>query len=225
MRAPIPPCFVILTSEIVQRNFLSKLHERSRAALQSINQYKWMASAQCCSHARDHQGDFAKLIAEAKRPKATLSFAFERHITDVGILLFGGSIFSSGCDCYRVSDPKTTWLTTSRLRPQRYSEVLEAEIPFLQNDELFYGNQDTCSNLTTTPWPSDPFWQNHQAVVIPRPGNMPSSTPVVPTARTVPSSTRTKTCSTSLAQQACRTPWRKGKDAEQGAEHHAHPRR
>ncbi|KAK4118471.1 hypothetical protein N657DRAFT_372260 [Parathielavia appendiculata] len=80
------------------RNFLSKLHERSRAAIQAINHHKWMASARCCGHARDNQGDFAKLIAEAKRPKATVSFAFERHVADTTMLQIfcGGDILNSG---------------------------------------------------------------------------------------------------------------------------------
>ena len=92
----------------VQRNFLSKLHERSRAALQTIDQYKWMASAHCCGYARDNQGDFAKLIAEAKRPKATVSFAFERHTADVSMFLYGGDILNSGCDCSLVPDLELT---------------------------------------------------------------------------------------------------------------------
>lgn len=90
--------FVIFDQRFVQRNFLSKLHERSRAAFQSINQYKWMTSARCCSYARDNQGDFAKLIAEAKRPKATASFAFERHVTEGLMFLHGSDILNSGCD-------------------------------------------------------------------------------------------------------------------------------
>ena len=80
-----------------QRSFLSKLHERSRAALHAINHYKWVSSARCCGHARDNQGEFAKLIAEAKRPKATVSFAFEPHNANAPMLpITGSDILNSG---------------------------------------------------------------------------------------------------------------------------------
>ena len=71
----------------VQRYFLDKLHERSKAAIRSINESKWMTSARCCGHTRDNQGDFAKWITEAKRPKSTVSFAFERHVANLSLFL------------------------------------------------------------------------------------------------------------------------------------------
>ena len=43
-------------------------------------------------------------------------------------------------------------LISLRFRPQSYSEILEAEVPFLQNNDLFYGHAGW--NLTD-PWPSD----------------------------------------------------------------------
>ena len=43
-------------------------------------------------------------------------------------------------------------LTILRFRPQSYSEILEAEVPFLQNNDLFSGYVGW--NLTE-PWPSD----------------------------------------------------------------------
>ncbi len=45
-------------------------------------------------------------------------------------------------------------LTTLRFRPQSYSEILEAEVPFLQNNDLFDGHVSW--NLTE-PWPSNNF--------------------------------------------------------------------
>ncbi len=54
--------------------------------MRSIDQYKWMTSARCCGHTRDNQGDFAKWITEAKRPKSTASFAFERHVANLPLL-------------------------------------------------------------------------------------------------------------------------------------------
>ena len=52
----------------------------------------------------------------------------------------------------RLSEVGTHRLTSLRFRPQSYSEILEAEVPFLQNNELF--SEHACWNLTE-PWPSD----------------------------------------------------------------------
>ncbi len=56
------------------------------------------------------------------------------------------------CRLFKVG---THRLTTLRLRPQRYSEILEAEVPFLQNNDLFAGHVGW--NLAE-PRPSDNFF-------------------------------------------------------------------
>jgi hypothetical protein len=63
-----------------------------------------MASARCCSYAKDNQGDFAKLITEAKRPKATASFAFERRAEGGFMYRYGSDILNSGCDQFQTSE-------------------------------------------------------------------------------------------------------------------------
>ena len=56
-----------------------------------------MAGAHCCGHARDNQGAFVKLIADAKLLKSTINFAFEKHVPEGLMFLQGNDLLNYGC--------------------------------------------------------------------------------------------------------------------------------
>ncbi|RBR24914.1 uncharacterized protein FIESC28_02332 [Fusarium coffeatum] len=61
---------------------------------------------------------------DAKKPKATITFAAERHVSDP-FFMGGGGVFDSG------------------LQPQSFSDILKSEIPFQDDIDLFLGRPAT----------------------------------------------------------------------------------
>ncbi|KAK2684354.1 hypothetical protein QWA68_016618 [Fusarium oxysporum] len=102
------------------RHFLSNLRERSRAAFHSLDHYKRLMGTSCCSLPRHNDGLFSKFIEDAKKPKTTVTFAAERHVSDP-FFMKGGSLFNSG------------------LQPQSFSDILESEVLFQDDTDLFFG--------------------------------------------------------------------------------------
>ncbi|KAH6950254.1 hypothetical protein DER45DRAFT_580271 [Fusarium avenaceum] len=117
------------------KHFLGNLRERSRAAFQSLDHYKRLIGASCCSRPRNNNSTFSKLIEDAKKPKAAITFACERFVSHPFLMKSRTSVFDTG------------------LKPQSYSEILESKVLFQEDIALFMG-QAASRNLAA-PRPSD----------------------------------------------------------------------
>jgi hypothetical protein len=107
--------------------------------------------ASCCGLPRHNVGVFSKLIEEAKKPKAAISFSAEFHASHQSLMATGLTEFHSGyISNYCVTD---NILIEFRLKPQSYSDILESQVLFQEDIVLFTG-RDVRRNMAS-PRPSD----------------------------------------------------------------------